>query len=158
MVDLLGLAIVPKLLEVGIWWDVQDAIERVGNAFPCADRQKPTEGRACVLLVPIGDAHAAVVQDLQRQHILEIRAAKGRIPQSVQDIIRPVALARAVVKGWSGLELGGVAVEYSEAKAVELLADKRLTLFARLIENCAGNDAALLAHEEDQAKGNSPAV
>jgi len=150
MADLLSIAIRPELLD-GVWWDITDAIQRTGSAIPCA---KPIDGRACVLLVPMGDEYRRVVQDLQRPHLLAIRAAKGAIPQAVIDAVRPAALARAVLRDWAGLELGGVAVPYSEEKALELLADKRLELFTRLIENCASNDAALLAHEEEQAKGN----
>lgn len=153
MADLLGIAIEPKLLD-GVWWDITDALQRVGHAYPCTDRNQPTPGRACVLLVPMGEDYRRAVHDLQRPHLLTIRANKGVVPPEVFDAVRPHALARAVLRGWSGLTLGGSEVPYSQEKAIEILSDKRLELFTRLIENCASNDAALLAQEEEQAQGN----
>ena len=152
MADLLGIAIKPELLA-GVWWDITDAIQRTGAAVPCA-RNAPAVGRACVFVVPLGDDYRRVVHELQRPHLLTIRANKGVIPAAVSEAVRAESLARAVLRGWSGIELGGVQVSYSEEKSLELLADKRLELFARLVENCAGNDAALLANEEEAAKGN----
>jgi len=154
MTNLETIAIVPELLA-GVWWDIDDAITGRGNARTCSPRHQPTVGRACLLIAPtLADGYIKAREEAMAPFLPEIRAAKGITPEGIARRVRGAIAAKAHLKGWSGIELGGEVLTYSEDAAVRLLSDPRFEILLRLVENAAASEQALIAQEQEEASGN----
>lgn len=144
--NLESIAVDPALLG-GVWWDFH-------TKEPCQPKTKPHPTHFCVLVAPYGHEHARALDELRLPHIEDIRRNKGRLPDDIHAAIRGAALARTVLKGWANAELGGQVLEFSVAKAEEMLASPRWTLLRQFVEAAAANEFALLMQEEEAAAGN----
>ena len=100
----------------------------------------------------MGTAYERAIDEARKPFLHEIR--DGKASDATLRTIQAHALAKAALRGWQGLTMGGEAIAYSEAKALELLADPAWTWMHEFVMRAAQFRAASLATEEAKAAGN----
>lgn len=143
-------------LDEGVWWDFH-------TKEPCRDN-KPHDSHGCFLIVPvIGSKFSTVVAEMwlpyaelarKKPSAAETEAHQTALEAAVATV-QAKAIARCILKGWANWEAAdGSPLVYSEAKAADILAERRFLALRQFIESAAANNAAALAREEQQAQGN----
>lgn len=147
--DLHAIAIDPAKLA-GQWWEVERAADGTlgGRVVPA-----PT-ANGCFLVVPMGTAYERAVDDAMAPFRSLDRA--GRMSDEEREQVLGQALGKTVLRGWANLTAGGQPVEFSEAKAIELMTDRRWLFLREFVLRAGAHRASLLQHEEEEARGNSP--
>ena len=150
MLDLHAIKADPLRLQSGSWWRVWPSPGSVIDGEPV--RERPADTEAAFLIVPLGTAYERAIDEARKPHLHEIR--DGKADDATLRKIQAHALAKAALRGWQGLTMGGEAIAYSEAKALELLADPAWTWLHEFVMRAAQFRAASLATEEAKAAGN----
>lgn len=150
MLDLHAIKADPAKLLNGSWWRVWPSPGSVIDGEPVKERPPATD--AAFLIVPIGVAYERAIDEARKPHLHEIR--DGKADDATLRQIQAQALAKAALRGWQGLTMGGEAIAYSEAKALELLASPEWTWLHEFVMRAAQYRAATLATEEARASGN----
>lgn len=145
--DISKLAVDVALMTGGVWWDYL-------TRMPCDDRAKPHASNLCFLVVPLGDEYRRAYEEACQPYREELRRGKGKLPLGMHDKARGMALGQATLKGWANLYENGAALPYSEERAVEFMSDPKWCLVRDFVERAAQNEAAVMAAEESEAKGN----
>jgi hypothetical protein len=147
MFDLGQIAIDPAKLQ-GVWWQVHREPDGTigGRAVP-----EPTE-EGCLRIVPMGREYDEALEKAREPYLAAIRA--GRVTDEEGRKILGDALAAAVLVDWRNLKARGEPVSYSREKAAEMLADNQWLLLREFIIRAAQHRGALLAENEEAAKGN----
>lgn len=139
-----SIAIEPKRLTEGVWWDYE-------TQAPCKGSE-PHPTHFCVRVVPRGSAFYRCIEDLRQPYWAEIKA--GTLPIETAMQIRGEALGRFIAKEFANGEWQGRPLGNDEKSRIALLSDPRLDNLCIFIENAADNRSVLLAREEEEAKGN----
>jgi hypothetical protein len=150
MLDLHAIKADPAKLLTGSWWRVWPSPGSVIDGEPV--KVRPPDTDAAFLIVPIGLAYERAIDEARKPHLHEIR--DGKADDATLRQIQAQALAKAALRGWQGLTMGGEAIPYSEAKALDLLTDPAWTWLHEFVLRAAQFRAATLATEEAKAAGN----
>lgn len=145
--NLHAIAVDVDLLSGGVWWDYE-------TRRPCEPRTAPHASHFCVLVVPFGDDFRRAYEEASAPHLDDIRKAGGKTPDWLLTKVRGAALGKATLRGWENLEEGGKPLHYSAERSVDFMTDGRWMFLRTFVESAASNEAAVLAAEENSAKGN----
>lgn len=126
--------------DAGVWWNYQ-------TRQPCAGN-KPTDGAFCVRVRPLADQFHNAMRDAMAPFVLAMRRGKADEGEAKTAIAR--VWASEVLIDWAGLD----DVLFSQAKAVEFMADDRFRLIREFVEQAARAEWAYLADAEKEAQGN----
>lgn len=130
----------------GVWWDYTTNATCEGN--------KPHASNPCFLVVPyVGSGFDVTFQNLLQPYYDLLR--KGELPEAKRAALNGEAHAKTILRGWANLENeDGTPLPWSEAKAAELMSDRRWLVLSTFVCRAANHHAAALAKEEAQARGN----
>lgn len=133
-------------IDSGVWWNYATNATCDGNAPHASD--------LCLLVVPyVGSGFDGAFQELLRPYFELLR--KGELPEATRAKLMGEAHAKTVLRGWANLEEDdGTPLPWSEAKAAELMSDRRWLVLSTFVCRAANHHAAALAKEEEAAKGN----
>lgn len=141
--DLAKLKVDAAALEAGVW------VDNIPEGGDLAFRVRPDDS----VVVKLKSA------ELFRLVSYQDRDADGRLTAAKADELKARVLAEAALVDWRGVELGGVPVPFSPAKARELLADPDLRVFRTMVEwavdRATIRQRAIDGGETEGALGNS---
>jgi len=143
--------------DKGIWWNYATKSTCPGN--------KPHATDACFLVLPsLSNRLTNEVMEQRRPHADHLRNppdeadARGRWEDETREIIhrtRARAAARVALRGWVNLTDNlDQDIKWSEDAATQLLLDRANVVLLDFIELCAFSTEAVLAKEEEAARGN----
>lgn len=133
-------------LDGGVWWNYSTKSTCPGNV------PHPTDG--CFLVIPhVGSRFAVVKEEMLLPYEALIR--EGKMPEERMRSLIAECVAKTLLRGWANWDdADGNPMPWSEAKATEILSDRRFLTYAHFVESAALSTKAALAREEEQAKGN----
>ena len=148
VLDLKRIEVDPQRLRSGVWHQIQYEADGSLGGWPCA----PDADVPRLLIVPFGMAYARAIEDEQRAVLDRLRERK--VSDDEKREMSGRVLARTTFRGCANIVVDGQPLEWSEAKAVEMMTDLRWAIFRDFVEAMATNKAAAIKREEEQAKGN----
>lgn len=137
-------AVDPAKLVEGVVWDFH-------TKRPTPDNQ-PHHEHIWFRLVPHSAEFDAALWARMEPHRPLERA--GKMDPAVYRRIRAEVHAEHTFRGWGNIEIGGEARPFSRESAIELLTDPRWEIVRRFVESAVANEAALLAQQEADDRGN----
>jgi hypothetical protein len=137
-------------LERGVWWSVHRNADGSLGGEPLPG--KPEPDAPALLIVTMGLAYERAHDKAREPFLAKLR--EGLLTDAERMQINATALASAVLRGWQKLTLGGEPIEWSEEKAVELMARPVWASLTDYVMSAGRWRAAAAAREEEKAAGN----
>lgn len=151
MLDLTTIEADPEKLRDGVWYEIWRLPDTSIAGKPVPGNEPP-DGKACVLVVPLGLAYERAFDKEREPHREEIRG--GHATEELLNAIAGRTLGRVVLRGWTNIGKGTEEIVYSEKAAIDLMTDQRWIRLREFVESAARDRSGARAHEEEQAKGN----
>lgn len=153
MFDLATVKLDTEKLDTGVWWK----IKRESNGEISGDwRVPPGPDDPAVLVVPWSTSFQRIYEDCQEPHLPALRSMASDSHERAKIVyaINGKAMARGILRGWRNLTIRGEVVEWSEARAEELLTSREWLALHEFVDLAMRIRSAAAAQEEEQAAGN----
>jgi len=146
--DLSRIEVDPAKLRDGVWFKIWLTQAGTLDGEVCAAEAEVPR----VLIVPFGAAFERTLEEERRPIIGKVR--DRTVTDEELRVTMGRALARATFRGCANINVSGAALQWNEAKAIEVMTDPRWSIFHDFVHLAASQKGAAIKREEEQAKGN----